>query len=589
MAQIAPLGVGMIDKNDPNHQTYTAEDSEFVANTIVARLKEFGAELEELGMLLRAMAGEVGLKPQSPIDSQTAALIGLAGSLSRKAVQAAAEAATRSQFGIRAEDAGVVGDGVADDTAAFHTAARTAATAGIPLVLSAGTTIGISSYQKLPAGLVMHTNGATFKQLTPMGRAPVISLGPRSRVVGGIYVSLLGGAACQGVTIADAPDVEVDRVDVRSQVPAAGSGNVRDNGVRVLNSDRVSIGRTYVENFDWPVWAEKSKGVSLGWVEANTYAKALHLDDVTRMRVGGGHVYGASPNSKYAPGYNGVLMEGDEGTDDVRITGFTVEDAGEHGFRVSGPAAHTNIWLDACLARNSGGTGFKVLGSLVSDGVYNKGITFNACRAIDSGQFNQNTCGFLIQMADGVTLISPVVEKDKKTFSAVEGIRMSGVRHVTISNPKIMDTHKFALHIDEACGNVQDISISKMHIQTGSGHGIYLQNPGVEFRDLQIEAFVEVYAGEGAAFYAGRYTSEDTGTWRGVNELDITFSESTGAARQISTYSSENALASFTANIVGRDDTTSPGSWPPFRPGSTRYNLRLGTFQVKRADAWHSL
>ncbi|MBF6505912.1 hypothetical protein IU423_31475, partial [Nocardia farcinica] len=141
-------------------------------------------------------------------------------------------------FGIRAASAGGVGDGIADDTAAFHTAARTAAAAGVPLVLSAGTTIGISSYQKLPAGLVMHTNGATFKQLTPMGRAPVISLGPRSRVVGGIYVSLLGGAACQGVAITDAPDVEVDRVDVRSQVPAAGSGNVRDNGVRVLNSDR---------------------------------------------------------------------------------------------------------------------------------------------------------------------------------------------------------------------------------------------------------------------------------------------------------------------------------------------------------------
>ncbi|WP_419404309.1 hypothetical protein, partial [Micrococcus sp. F3Y] len=95
--------------------------------------------------------------------------------------------------------------------------------------------------------------------------------------------------------------------------------------------------------------------------------------------------------------------------------------------------------------------------------------------------------------------------------------------------------------------------------------------------------FRSVYAGEGAAFYAGRHTSEDTGTWRGMNKLDITFSESTGAARQVSPYSSENALAAFTANIVGRDDTTSPGSWPPFRPGSTRYNLRLGTFQVKRA------
>ena len=168
---------------------------------------------------------------------------------------------------------------------------------------------------------------------------------------------------------------------------------------------------------------------------------------------------------------------------------------------------------------------------------------------------------------------------------------MSGVSHVTVVAPKILDTHKFAIHIDEACGNVQDVTFTDLHVSTPSGHGIYLQNPGVEFRDMRFKGgLVEVYDGDGAGFYAGRYTSPaDSGTWRGMNELEVTFSDSTGASRQISTSSSETALGSFMADITMWRAADAAPSWPPFSGGSMILDRRLRSRQVMKGGAWVGL
>lgn len=588
-----PAGIGYKDKHDLNDKVFTPADSEFVAITVDSAVRGVHTELDRVKELAEAVLAMSGIGPTSPVDAQTAALIGQAGTLTRKALDAAVAAARVTPFGVRVDAYGVVGDGVTDDTTAFHAAASAAATFGVPLVIPAGFSIGISSYERLPEGLTMHTNGASFQQLTRMGRAPVVGLGPRSTVVGGLRVQTLGGDACQGVLIADAPDCTVDSIDVRSETPGAGKANIRDNGVRVINSPRFTADRVYVENYDWAVWVDESPGFQIGWAEVSTYSLAVRIKGgCSQGRIHGGRVYKAGPNSAYLPGYNGLLMENQSASDDLRISNFTVEDAGEHGYRVSGFTTQTNIWFDHCMARGSGGSGFKVLGGDDNEnGFRNRGITFNACTAIDSGTINRNCCGFLIQRADDVRLIGPVVKRAKQTYSAVEGIRLSGVSHVTVVAPKIMDTHKYAIHIDEACGNVQDVTFTDLHVSTPSGHGIYLQNPGVEFRDMRFKGgLVEVYDGDGAGFYAGRYTApEDSGTWRGMNELEITFSDSTGASRQISTYSSETALGSFMADITMWRAADAAPSWPPFSGGSMILDRRLSSRQVMKGGVWVGL
>ena len=580
-----PAGIGYKDKNDRNDEVFTPADSEFVAVTVDSAVRGVHTELGRFSDLVAALLKRDKLDPSSLADGQAAALINQADTLTRKAVNAVVETAKVSAFGVRVDAYGVVGNGVKDDTDAFHAAASAAATFGVPLVIPAGMSIGISSYKRLPEGLTMHTNGSSFQQLTPsVLRAPVIGLGPRSTVVGRLGVYTLGGENCQGVHIADAPDVRVDRIEVRSTTPGAGSANIRNNGLRVINSPRFTADRVYVENYSWPVWVELSNGVELGWVEASSYAKAVHVDGCSSFRINGGHVYGTAPNSQYAPGYNGLLIEADVSTSNIHVQDFTIEDAGEHGVRVSGPMVQREIYFQNCVAKNSGGSGFKVLGGTLADGRYNTGITFDNCKAIDSGQVNQNCCGFLIQMAQHVTLINPEVRRLDKDYSAVEGIRVSGVKHLTISRATVMDTYKYAIRLDETCGDVSNVHIDG-RVHTSSGQGVYLQNPGVVFRNINLDVFVENTTVGGSAFYAGRDTApQDSGAWGGINKLRLTISESTPAESAINRNSSDTALGAFFAEVTGRR-----GGDPAFRGGSTWMDTRLDTFQVRRNGVWETV
>lgn len=61
--------------------------------------------------------------------------------------------------------------------------------------------------------------------------------------------------------ISDAPDVSLDRIEVRSTVPGAdhgGGGNVATRNNRFAGHQLAGLhhDRVYVENFDWAVWFE---------------------------------------------------------------------------------------------------------------------------------------------------------------------------------------------------------------------------------------------------------------------------------------------------------------------------------------------
>ena len=583
MAVIAPQGVGFVDKHDLNHKVVTPEDTEVIAGTIVARLRERSTEVGELRGLVDALLAASGLTVQSPVDGQTAALVQQQGSLTAVAIRALMG---EHLVGVRADAYGVVGDGVTDDTDALHAAASAAASAGLPLVIPGGYIIGISSYTRFPAGLTLMTNGVKFTQLVPMGRAPVVGLGPRSTVVGGLLVDTLGGDACQGVHIADAPDVTIDHVEVTSAVPGAGRANVRDNGLRVINSPGLRIGRARASGYDWAVWSEQADGLTLGHLEVEDYSLALRVKDCARVRIHSGHMHGAGPNTGYLPGYNGVLIESDipGRADDILFHAVTVEDAGEHGFRVGGQNSVRNVTFSRCLAKNVGGSGFKTLpgpAGDAGDGVRVTGVVLDHCTVEDAGEINQNCSGFLIQRADDVRITAPSIRKKDKTYSAVEGIRMSGVTDVTVTDAKIKDTKNYAVRLDEAYGNVSDIRISG-RVQTTTGQGVYLQNPGVQFRDIHVDMYVENATVGGSAFYAGRATAaEDSGTWAGVNTLRLTISESTPSETSINPNSSVVGLEAFFADVIGRR------AWiVPFRAGSTWTDTLTNTRQVKRADDW---
>ena len=581
-----PAGIGYKDKNDRNDKVFTPADSEFVAVTVDSAVRGVHAELGRFGDLVEALLARDKLDPTSPVDAQTAALINQAETLTRKAVNAVVETAKVSAFGVRVDAYGVVGNGVKDDTAAFHAAASAAATAGVPLVIPAGVSIGISSHKQLPEGLTMHTNGSTFQQLVPMGRAPVISLGPRSTVVGGLRVQTLGGDECQGVRVADAPDCSIDVVDVRSDVPGAGSGNHRDAALMIARSPHARVGRVVVDGYDWPVVVEDSDDTRLGWMSIRTYCRAILVRDSARVYIGPGLVTGQSANSRYAPGYNGVLLEVVKpGTGDgLVVDRLVVEDSGEHGFRIGGKETVAHTTFLHCTARRAGGTGFKTLpgpGGVEGNSVRARGVVFDHCTVEDAGQINRNTCGFLIQRADDVRITAPIIRKKDRAYSCVEGLRMSGVRRARVTGASIRDTFHYGVHVDAEYGNVEDLHIDG-EIKTDSGQGIHLWNSGVRYRNIALDMFVENSASGGSAFYAGPGSgAEDTGTWAGVNKLRLTISEATPSETAINPNSSDTALGAFFAEVTGRR-----GGDPAFRGGSTWMDTRLNTFQVRRANVW---
>lgn len=237
-----------------------------------------------------------------------------------------------------------------------------------------------------------------------------------------------------------------------------------------------------VANYAWPIYVEKSPDLNIGWVQVETYVKALHLEDVPHCRIGGGRVYGASPNAQYLPGHNGILMESNSPNDDIRIGNFLVENSAEHGYRISGPAKHTNIWLQNCMARNVGGTGFKVLGRTLTAGIYNEGITFDNCRLRTLAKSTRTPAGS--SSSSAITSASSIRSYGNGTdLLSDRGHPALWRRHVTISDPKITDTFNFGLHLDAAFGNIADVKVNGLHIEATRGHSVYLQNPGVNFRD----------------------------------------------------------------------------------------------------------
>ena len=582
-----PGGTGYVIPNDPNHPDVTPQDTVLIGYTNDARFREQGAKADAALQAAEAVMGMAGIGASSPVDSQTAALVRSTTTLTHDAVRSVVQevGVQARPLGLHAEDLGVKGNGIADDTTAFHAAAAEAVKQGVPLVLRAGMTVTINAYKQLPDHLVLHTNGAVFRQQTPMGRAPVIGFGEHTTVVGGLHVRTLGGDNCQGVHVAPtSSDVSVDYVDVRSETPGAGAATVYDNGLRVLG-DRFTCGRIRVEGYTWPVWLQGA-GHEIGWLEVSGYSLAVRLYDTKDLRIHGGRVYGTSPTTAYKAGYNGILIEASapDAVDGVYVSNFRAEDAGEHGFRVGGQNSVRNVTFTRCVAKNVGGSGFKTLPGPAGDAgnsVRATGVVLDHCTVEDAGDINQNCSGFLIQRADDVRITAPSIRKKDKLFSAVEGIRMSGVTHVTVTDAKVRDTKNFGVHLDEAYGNVSDIRVTG-HIETTTGQGVYLQNPGVQFRDIHVDMFVENTTVGGSAFYAGRATAaEDSGSWAGMNTLRLTISESTPSPTSINPNSSSTALSAFFADVIGRR------AWiVPFRAGSMWTDTRTLTRQVKRADDW---
>ncbi|WP_445154066.1 right-handed parallel beta-helix repeat-containing protein [Arthrobacter sp. Hor0625] len=490
-------------------------------------------------------------------------------------------AGSNREFVINASHYGVRGDGKTDDRGALLEAANAAVALGYPLAIPAGLTMILGGTLVLPTGLQLYTNGSRFRALSQTGRNPQIRIGSHTTVTGGVYITTLGGVSGSGLCIQGATNVRIDVVDIESAIPGQGSGNVRDNGLNITGSSDVTIDRVRIKNFDYSLFAERVPNLTIRWLEIETYKCGAHFRDASRLRLNGGWIHGASPNSAYAPGHNGVLLESNDAAEEIRIENVAVHDAGEHGFRISGPAQIRNLWLNSCSAINCTGTGFKLLGGLHADGVYNENVFFLNCLAEDCGLVNRNTCGFLIQMAKCVKVVSPIIRNRNKVSSGHSGIRLGGVTHLQITDPDIVRAAQYGIFIDSELGNVSDVKINGANIDQTTGWAVYLSNgqPGGSpnnFHNIEIEATVSITDAKSGGFYAGRgaYTAE--GTWTGFNRVVLRFQDTVNQ-----TVAASASSRHFHADIIGNRNTTIL-----FKNGSKWLDTKTGNYLLAKAGTW---
>lgn len=494
---------------------------------------------------------------------------------------------SKGELSINARDYGVTGDGTTDDRAALLNAANAAVALGYPLVIPSGFTCALASTLILPAGLRLNTNGAKFQALAQTGRAPQVQIASNTTVTGGIFITTLGGINGSGLTIQGATNVRIDVVDVESTLTGQGSANVRDNALNINGSSYVTIDRVRLKNYDFPLGVENVPNLTINWIECDTYVKALWLRDTPRLRIHGGWVRGVSPNASYLPGHNGVLVEATAPAEDIRINNVTVYDAQEHGFRTSGPAQIKNIWFNNCAAINCTGTGFKILGSLLSEGVYNENVYIINGLVEDCGNVNQNTCGFLIQMAKYVKVVSPIVRNRNKTSSGHTGIRMGGVYHIQITDPDIINPSQYGIWIDSELANVSDVKINGANIDQSTGWCVYMSNGQASgaannFNNIEIEATCSLVSTAGGAFYAGRGAYAVDGTWTGFNRLTLRTHDNIPTT--VASGLVAGVTASFFADIVGKKNGTTV-----FRNGSKWLDTTTGNSLLAKAGAWATL
>ena len=485
------------------------------------------------------------------------------------------------EFFVNARDYGVTGNGTTDDRAALLAAANAAVALGYPLAIPAGFTMILGGTLVLPAGLHLYTNGARFRALAQTGRNPQIRVGSHTTVTGGIYITTLGGVNGSGLCIQGATNVRIDVVDVESTIPGQGNGNVRDNGLNINGSSDVTIDRARIKNFDYSLYAETVPNLTIRWLEIDTYTCGAHFRDASHLRINGGWIRGASPNSAYTPGHNGVLLESSKPAEDIRIENVAVHDAGEHGFRISGPAQIRNLWINSCSAISCTGTGFKILGGLRADGIYNENVFFLNCLAEDCGLVNRNTCGFLIQMAKYVKVVSPIIRNRNKVSAGHSGIRIGGVTHLQITDPDIVRASQYGIFIDSELGNVSDVKINGANIDQTTGWAIYLSNgqPGGtanNFHNIEIDATVNITDAKSGGFYAGKGAYAIEGTWTGFNRVVLRFQDTVAQAVAASASSNQ-----FHADIIGKRNTT-----VLFKNGSRWLDTKTGNYLLAKAGAW---
>lgn len=425
---------------------------------------------------------------------------------------------------VHADDRGLLGNGT-DETAALQdllTAAQ-----GKVLMLGAGKTYAYN----IATGLTLEnvsivSNGAKFKRLTasshPLTDSEFNFIIGNDVTADRLEVECVGGAEDIGGVIVTGSRVRIGTFKVSNPTPGSGTGASAVNAVRIGpnagSAEGIHIGELACSNWDRPVTVQNVTRCTIGYISIENYRRGLYIKDAKHLTVMGGHIRGLSPNSLGVAGDNGVLMESltaHWSCSDVRINNVTIENAGEHGFRVGGQFNIRNVWATNChsYAHGSGSaaTGacaFKALGATGLFGARHQNIHFIDCSAWDANLAGlaggSNFAGVQLGKVFGgsvVNFVAGVTPADLASYaesgnSCMNGIEIIGCQKITVTNPQIQRPTNAGIYIYDFTdgvndwGQTDDISIIGGSTNVPGDAGVEIVCSVITMRRLHIDGHV---------------------------------------------------------------------------------------------------
>ena len=365
-------------------------------------------------------------------------------------------AATQDAAGMSARKNGVVGNGVTDDGAALNALLVTAATLGIPVVLTPLSTVFTTVEIVIPSNTRLNGNGATIK----------------CGITSSIYTPT--------IAISNVSNVQITNLKVDGNMAAFAPAAEHKHGISIVTSTDVILRNVTLSS-------NKGDGVAIAGNNAKTCSKRITLDNVIcnrNHRIGLSVMacqtlrvlHGSYSNSSGTLPQAGIDIEPNNPTDPIEDLVFTdvlISGNAGPGFAVNLHSAPTvpqeGIQLTSCTMQGNAGAG----GLLIT--AYH--VTFTDCK------FNNNQIGI-----EADTKVNHLIVRGgvvlRNTYRGIFGVAPT-MNDWLISGVKILDNVAYGILLNGA-GNFFVIKSNTIGNSTTKATRYGIATEGPTLKDVSV-------------------------------------------------------------------------------------------------------